>query len=271
MTVSTGSPLRYPGGKFRARTILHQHMPANPVTHVLSPFWGGGSYELHLTGLGYTVTGYDGFRPLANFWNHLTLTPEALADEILKNRIVDRELFRDMQKHLKEQQDCTTSIEDAAKFFIVNRCSFSGATLSGGFSKAASTERFTDTSIQKVRDFTNPLITSVQYGMYADTLTPQNIKKTGTDFLFLDPPYLLDSGKDSLYGIGGNLHKTFDHELFKRMLTALDIPFLLTYNNNATIKDLYKDYVITDAEWTYGMNDSKQSSEIIITNYDIPS
>jgi DNA adenine methylase len=35
-------------------------------------------------------------------------------------------------------------------FFIINRCSFSGATLSGGFSFESSTKRFTVTSIERI-------------------------------------------------------------------------------------------------------------------------
>ena len=43
--------------------------------------------------------------------------------------------------------------------------------------------------------------------------------------------------------------------------------WVLTYNNCAFIRDLYKDFTIIDVNWKYGMNTSKQSSEIIIINY----
>ena len=38
----------------------------------------------------------------------------------------------------------------------------------------------------------------------------------------------------------------------------------MTYNNCDYIRNLYKDYIIIDANWSYGMNASKKSSEIII-------
>lgn len=36
-------------------------------------------------------------------------------------------------------------------YFIINRCSFSGATLSGGFSLESSKKRFTKSSIEKIK------------------------------------------------------------------------------------------------------------------------
>ena len=41
-------------------------------------------------------------------------------------------------------------LQQALQYFIINRCSFSGATLSGGFSLESSTKRFTTTSIERI-------------------------------------------------------------------------------------------------------------------------
>ena len=38
----------------------------------------------------------------------------------------------------------------------------------------------------------------------------------------------------------------------------------MTYNNCAFIKDLYKDFIILEVSWSYGMNKSKESSELVI-------
>ncbi len=38
----------------------------------------------------------------------------------------------------------------------------------------------------------------------------------------------------------------------------------MTYNNCAYIKHLYKNFKIIETNWTYGMNKSKESSEIVI-------
>ncbi len=38
----------------------------------------------------------------------------------------------------------------------------------------------------------------------------------------------------------------------------------MTYNNCDYIKNLYKDFKIIETYWSYGMNKSKESSEIVI-------
>ena len=50
-------------------------------------------------------------------------------------------------------------------------------------------------------------------------------------FLFLDPPYKLDS--DDLYGVRGKdrMHRGFDHEGFHAAFHASVAPALLTYNS----------------------------------------
>ena len=80
--------------------------------------------------------------------------------------------------------------------------------------------------------------------------------------MFLDPPYYLGS-KSKLYGNGGDMHEAFDHDrLFKTLKNKNN--WIMTYNNCEYIKKMYKDYVILETSWSYGMNKSKKSSEIVI-------
>ena len=93
------------------------------------------------------------------------------------------------------------SLQNAAKFYALNRSSFSGATLSGGWSKRASYERFTDSSITRIREFSQPkLYVAAQHFKHAIPAHPKT-------FLYLDPPYLLGKDKENLYGAAGNKHK----------------------------------------------------------------
>ena len=38
----------------------------------------------------------------------------------------------------------------------------------------------------------------------------------------------------------------------------------MSYNDCEKIRDMYCDHEIVEAKWTYGMNKSKESSEILI-------
>ena len=69
--------------------------------------------------------------------------------------------------------------------------------------------------------------------------------------------------KSKLYGHNGDLDNNFNHELLFNTIKSKN-NWLLTYNNCSYIKNLYKDYIILEVNWRYGMNSNKQSSEIVI-------
>lgn len=274
MNISTAPLLRYPGGKYRARKILNNIVP-DSTKRVLSPFSGGASVEMFLTKRGIQVDCYDGYDLLANFWEYVIGKPKELSSEIYKYfGNVDKKTFLNMQKNLKEHHNNILDEERlllAVLFFIVNRCSFSGTTLSGGFSQESSIKRFTQSSISRIESFNNPLIT-YNHGFYEDVLSDKNTVEK-YDLLLLDPPYLLknknNDGVSALYGVSGDMHKYFDHDNFKNVIDQYDIPFILTYNNIDEVKEMWGEYNIYPAQWSYGMNNSKKSSEIIITNFEI--
>ncbi|GAF97877.1 unnamed protein product, partial [marine sediment metagenome] len=88
-------------------------------------------------------------------------------------------------------------------------------------------------------------------------------KTEGTDnLLFLDPPYYLEK-ESKLYGNNGDMHEGFDHKKLHKCLSTKK-NWLMTYNNCDYIRDLYKDFRIIETSWSYGMNKSKESSEIVI-------
>lgn len=266
--------IRYPGGKSRAVKMLTP-LTRDDHTTILSPFFGGGSFELELVNNKKTVRAYDGFPILANFWNTALYTPETLADHIDPwVGHITPENFRAKQETLKKLDTWEKVLEHgtilaATDFYIVNRCSFSGTTLSGGYSKESAVTRFTQSGVDRLRNFKNDnkdSRLSVDYGLFESTLV--DIPET-VDLLFLDPPYLLPTNKNNLYGIGGDLHESFNHALLHELVETSGKDFLLTYNDCPEIRELWKDYEIVEADWSYGMNKSKKSSEIFIKNYSV--
>ena len=59
------------------------------------------------------------------------------------------------------------------------------------------------------------------------------------------------------------MHENFNHKLLFDVIKTKQ-NWIITYNNCEYIKDLYKDYLIFDVNWSYGMNKTKKSSEIFI-------
>jgi DNA adenine methylase len=80
--------------------------------------------------------------------------------------------------------------------------------------------------------------------------------------IFLDPPYYLEKGS-KLYGKNGDMHENFDHnKLFE--IISREKKWIMTYNDCEYIRNLYKNFEIIYVNWSYGMNKTKKSSEIII-------
>ena len=247
------SPLRYPGGKTRAIKHLLPHIPEGDIC---SPFLGGGSLELVLS-KDRTVYAYDAFYPLYNFWDCLLTEKDYLVEQVKKLQPLDKETFKALRMLLRGYAPSQgKSVELAAAYFAVNRSSFSGATLSGGFSQQAAEGRFNQNSIKRLANFDAPNL-KVGFAGFEESIGQHE-----NCFLYLDPPYFLGE-KSTLYGKNGDMHEGFNHKLLHSLLTNRQ-NWLLCYNDCEFIREHYSDYEIIPAEWAYGMNKSKKSNEVFI-------
>ena len=154
------SPLRFPGGKTRACKIIDEiikkYFDINDFDTLLSPFFGGGSFEFYFQNkYNHKLLVNDKFIPLYHFWKQIKDDKIILCEELKKIQLVSKELFIDYRKSIMDLHD--NILQQAIQYFIINRCSFSGATLSGGFSKEASIKRYTQSSINRIEllDFSN--------------------------------------------------------------------------------------------------------------------
>lgn len=251
------SPLRYPGGKSRAVSIISKYIPED-TTRLCSPFFGGGSLELACAQNGIRVYGYDRFVPLVDFWQLLLTNPKKLANNVEKYYPLKKEKFYELQKI---QMGSKSKLERATVFFVLNRTSFSGSTLSGGMASGGphNNPRFTKSSIDKLRKFKIKNLTIQQ----ADF--EKSIPRHKNALLYLDPPYLIQS---KLYGKKGDLHKDFDHNALAKILKKRN-NWILSYNNSKEIHELYSDYTIMYPDWKYGMSHDKSSREVLILSHDI--
>ncbi len=261
MVISNISPLRYPGGKTRAckklETIMKEYFDISSFDNLISPFFGGGSFEFHIqNNYNLNIIANDKFVPLYSFWSICKSKKEHLCAELTKEiGLINKEKFLNLRGQIMEEGN---KFNQSIMYFIINRCSFSGATLSGGFSKEASKKRFTKSSIERIKNLDLEKFTIYNFDFEKFINNQKNTK----NLLFLDPPYYLEKNS-SLYGNNGDMHNTFDHDKLYECLSNKQNWFM-TYNNCKYIKDLYKDFKIIETNWSYGMNKSKKSSEIVI-------
>ena len=218
--------------------------------------------------------------PLYNFWVQLRDRGEELSERVRqeKQNTLDegdpdkitakaKELFN----KYKAEIDTYDNFEKAVAFFIMNKCSFSGLTENSTFSKTASNSNFSLVGADKLAKFSelikNWKITNIDYSEvmkakgYADT------------FIFLDPPYDI---KDFLYGKNREMHKSFDHDLFADHVSTCMHKFMITYNLNDRLLDLYKNYNLKEWKLRYSMahrgdkgTNENIKTELLVTNYEV--
>jgi len=261
------SPLRYPGGKSRAVETIAKLMP--DFDEFREPFLGGGSVFVYVKqrypNKKFWVN--DLYTELYKFWAMTQKDVNALVEQVYgwrKQYPTGKELFQFLNKNMPDFND----LERAAAFFIFNRITFSGTTLSGGYSEGAFTGRFTESSIKRLNDLAKVIngstITNYDY--------EELVKKEGENvFIFLDPPYY-SATKSALYGKNGNLHKSFDHKRFAENMKKCKHRWLITYDDSEYVRNLFSFANIIPWNLTYGMrniteNSNQTGKELFISNY----
>lgn len=252
LNYSSKSPLRYPGGKSRGVSFITKFIPRTDT--ILSPFLGGGSIELFLAAQGVTILGYDIFQPLVDFWQCLLTSKDELVSLVRNFYPLSKKDFYSLQAN---QLNINSKIERAAVFYVLNRSSFSGSTLSGGMSPEH--PRFTESSIKRLEEFNNPFINVNKSDFKESLLQNEDV------FAYLDPPYLTGN---HLYGNKGDAHKDFDHIELANILRNRE-RWILSYNNCPEISELYKEFEFIIPNWKYGMGNNKESNEVLILSNDI--
>lgn len=276
MSVHYKTPLRYPGGKSKVAGQLVSLFPS--FSEYREPFLGGGSVFLETKSI-YPDKVYkvnDLYYDLFCFWKIVQEQTEHLIYRI-KDMYPRNSCDKDYGKALYDEcikglsGDCS-EIDRAVYFFIINRITFSGTSLSGGYSQESFEKRFTESSIERIR-YCSWAFRKGNVDISCDDYSAL-LSEPGDDvFIFLDPPYY--SATDSaLYGKNGELHKGFDHERFRECVGNCKHKWMITYDDCEYIRDLYKDFNIRPFEFSYGMRNVTEDAdmkgkELIITNYDI--
>ncbi len=282
MTInSLKTPLRYPGGKSKAVKTLSKWYPDN-ISEYREPFIGGGSIAIDIAKKNPRIPIWinDLYVPLYNFWVQLRDNGDQLSERVYEekqytldagdpDKVTER--ARDLFNQYKEEIDSYNDFNKAVAFFIMNKCSFSGLTENSTFSQTASNSNFSLVGANKLKDFSKIIkywnITNLDYAEVMHS------HATDDAFIFLDPPYDI---KDFLYGKNREMHKSFDHNRFAQEVYKCKSKFMITYNLNDRLCELYKDYNLKEWKLRYSMahrgdkgTDENIKTELLVTNYDI--
>ena len=282
------TPLRYPGGKARAMSFVYaeQNMPGVPIKEYREPFLGGGSPAIAFAKRYPNVPVWvnDKYYNLYCFWKSLRDHGEEMHELIWHLRDEHdtapsaRKLYEKIRDDINDQKD---EFEIAWRFYIINRCSFSGLTESSTFSDGSYEGNWTPGLVDGLliysRMIRNWKITNLDY--------TELLSDDPETFVFLDPPYDLKndyglSGDgEGLYGKRGTLHRGFNHVEFAENLNKHKSMMMVTYNSNENIRNLFEGWDQVEWDLTYSMRadiseygeDQKNRKELLCTNYSIGS
>ena len=237
---SIKTPLRYAGAKSRAVELLCGFVPSD-VREVVSPFIGGGSVELGLTGRGVRVFGYDAFPPVVTCWEALLGHPEALCGRV-------RELLREHDKTTLEAvqraglDESLPALDRAALFLILCGIGWNGRALrsvgvspffldSEGLPRLQHpTKKRVLIHLSRIESFQNPLL-SVEQADFRESLA-----RHPDMFAYCDPPY--PTPYYGVYGDSAVYHEKFPHEALAGILRQRQ-RWMLSYNDHELVRELY--------------------------------
>ena len=247
--------LTYMGSKTKVREDLFRALPADLPDRIVSPFIGGGGFELFAASNKIRVLGYDISEHIVRTWNTMLRYPKDVAAHNYRHYPHPKKYLEDIVRDKTYIED---DIEHAAAIWAGTKQAYSGMILNGGyFGKPKVDVGYFDPDTWS---FWGNDYLSVDCLKWEDTL-----EKHSGEFLFCDPPYV---GLERYYHRPPRPKKMFDHEKLAEHLAKWDNGWILTYVEHPSILELYKDFEIIRHNWNQGSvarhRDADSTQEIII-------
>jgi DNA adenine methylase len=240
------SPFRYPGGKFYARKLLLEHIPEHNC--YIEVFCGGASVFFAKEKVKTNILN-DKDEELINTLIHIRDYPEKIA-----NLTENLPPTKEMHKYYKEKYLPKNNLERAARWFFLNRISFSGIMQNQNCFYGYRNEN----SMQP-KNWRKHLL-NVSQKLQGVLILNKDYKEIINSapvgaFLFLDPTYY-DRDQEKFYN---HTFKKNEHLELMNLLKENNnkFKFLMTYDDHEDIRKMYQwTHAIMDKEWNYMLSRS---------------
>lgn len=266
------SPLRYPGGKLKVSEYIKLLIDTNNLNdgHYVEPYAGGASVALDLLINEYVSNIHINDIDIAiySFW-HSTLYDTENFCRLINDTVVSAEEWK-KQKFIIKNKDKFSSLEIGFSTFFLNRTNRSGilnAGMIGGNDQSGNYKidaRYNKINLIKRIELINRFedrislnnMDAIEYVQMIDSTLPNNT------LIYLDPPYY-KKGKE-LYI---NYYNHEDHREIADIVKKLTNRYwLVSYDNEIAIKDLYSDFRQKIYSLNYSVGKASKGSEVIIYN-----
>jgi len=267
------SPLRYPGGKLKVVDYIKRLFEVNDLCDgtYIEPYAGGASVALSLLFSEYAqkIQINDIDKSIYAFWFSVLNETEALC-RLIYDIPVNMETWnkqRQIQMH-KEELDL---LEIGFSTFFLNRTNRSGILKAGVIGGKEQTGKYKiDARYNKLS-----LIHRIEsVAEYADRITLSNvdaldiiknpISKEEKTICYLDPPYFV-KGPDLYH----NSYTNEDHRLIAETISHYPNKWIISYDADPFVKDLYKQYRTAEYYLSYSAGNPAKGKEIMVYSNNI--
>ncbi|MER6950253.1 DNA adenine methylase [Nonomuraea sp. NPDC000554] len=267
------SPLRYPGGKGKLGPYFARILADQPaaIEAYAEPYAGGAGAGLYLLSEGYIdrLLINDLNPGIAAFWRSVVERPESLV-ELIQSEVVNMDSWhrhRDIYLNPEERDD----LELGFATFFLNRCNRSGILTArpiGGMNQTGKWKidaRFNRANLIERVQFIAKMGSRIKVSQKPalDFLAVVGRRKLPI-LLYVDPPYLVKG--EELYM---SSHSWRDHEELARMLLKIRHPWILTYDYDQRIRELYPSSRCLRYSISHTAHDQKVGYEFMLFSEDL--
>lgn len=262
------TPLRYPGGKAKFASNIKAIIEQNSLHgHYVEPFAGGAGVALDLLFNGFCTDIHLNDLDLAiyNFWLAITKNNAEFV-QLIKETPITIDQWRKQKANLAKTN--LSPLEHGFATFFLNRTNRSGilkAGVIGGLNQMGNYKincRFNKSDlisrIEKIGQWAEYIHVynqdALEFLSNIDSIVP-----TSNSLIYLDPPYYVKG-----QGLYRNFYKHDDHVAICQKLANIKTPWIVSYDNNPNIKEIYQNYRQSDYTLNYSANHKIKGSEIMI-------
>ena len=263
------SPLRYPGGKCKLAPFITLLIKKSNIEHpiYIEPFAGGAGIALSLLFSSVVeevvINDYD--KAIYSLWRAILKETEKFIS-LIKNTPVSIDEWR-RQKEIYTTSNRHYSLELGFAAFYLNRTNRSGILCNagpiGGFNQdgnylidARYNKKNLIQRIRKIAEYKSKIhLYNCDVRSFIEHYIPKYIDRA---FIYFDPPYY-NKGK-ALYK---NFFMTNDHQEIYEMITTLNCPWVVTYDDVPEIHQIYQQHICKWFDLVYSVANNGMNSEIM--------
>ena len=247
------------GGKKALRDVIISNFPETPPKRYIEVFGGAGWVLFRKEQIsGQMEVFNDRDSCLINLYRCIKYHPEELKRE-LEGILSSRELFYDFKEQCFMRG--MTDIQRAARYFYLIKMSY-GCKKDSFATRSKQMNRTLD-RIKEVKDRLAGVI--IENRDFEDII---KIYDRDEALFYFDPPYYKTESYYKTYG--EILFTKEDHYRLKELLDNIKGKFILSYNDDMHIRNMYKEYTIIETERNNTLSskcNSEKYREIIIKNF----